>query len=228
MTNRKETELYGPVKEYLTDLGYTVKGEVSGCDLMAVRGDEVVVVELKTRFNLALLLQGVTRQKAVDSVYLAVEAPRTTRGSGPRWSEILHLCRRLGLGLMTVLFGRKGALVEVALHPGDYTPRRNTKQQALLVREFERRSGDYNTGGSTRRPLVTAYREEALRVADWIRRHGPTSPKAVKAGTGVEKASQVLQQNVYGWFDRVEKGVYALTPRGEHALTQYADVIELS
>jgi hypothetical protein len=47
---RSETSLYRPVKRYLETLGFTVKGEVCGCDLVAVRGDEppiVVIGELK-------------------------------------------------------------------------------------------------------------------------------------------------------------------------------------
>jgi hypothetical protein len=222
MGARKETDLYEPIKQYLVGQGYEVRGEVTGCDLVAVRDDEMVVVELKTHFNLALLFQGIERQKRSDAVYLAVEAPRSARG---RWQEVQHLCRRLGLGLITVLFAQKGALVEVVLDPGDYTPRHNTKRHALLLREFQRRSGDYNTGGSIRRPLVTAYREEALRLAAYLKKHGPSSPKNLRAATGVEKAAQALQGDAYGWFRRVEKGIYELTPKGEQALLQYADVV---
>ena len=45
-----ETTLYAPVKRYLEAHGFTVKGEVCGCDLVALRGEEppiVVVGELK-------------------------------------------------------------------------------------------------------------------------------------------------------------------------------------
>ena len=41
---RLETSLYGPVKRYLELLGFTVKGEVCGCDLVALRGDEPPMV----------------------------------------------------------------------------------------------------------------------------------------------------------------------------------------
>jgi len=57
---RTETSLYGPVKRYLETLGYMVKGEVCGCDLVALRGDEppiVVIGELKLSFSLDLVLQ---------------------------------------------------------------------------------------------------------------------------------------------------------------------------
>jgi hypothetical protein len=59
---RTETSLYRPVKGYLETLGYTVKGEVCGCDLVATRGDEpplVVIGELKLSFSLDLVLQAV-------------------------------------------------------------------------------------------------------------------------------------------------------------------------
>jgi hypothetical protein len=36
---RPETSLYRPVKRHLERLGYTVKGEVCGCDLVAIRGE---------------------------------------------------------------------------------------------------------------------------------------------------------------------------------------------
>jgi hypothetical protein len=56
-----ESNLYLPVKRYLEKLGFEVKGEICGCDLVALRGDEppiVVIGELKLTFNLELLLQG--------------------------------------------------------------------------------------------------------------------------------------------------------------------------
>jgi hypothetical protein len=72
-----ETSLYQPVKRYLETLGFTVKGEVCGCDLVAVRGDEppiVVIGELKLSFSLDLVLQAVDRAAACDEVWLAVGA----------------------------------------------------------------------------------------------------------------------------------------------------------
>jgi hypothetical protein len=59
-----ETALYLPVKRFLEKLGFTVKGEVGGCDLVALSaGDPPIVVigELKLSFNLELLLQAVDR-----------------------------------------------------------------------------------------------------------------------------------------------------------------------
>ena len=74
---RLETSLYGPVKHYLEMLGFTVKGEVCGCDLVALRGEEppmVVIGELKLSFSLDLVLQAVDRAGTCDDVWLAVGA----------------------------------------------------------------------------------------------------------------------------------------------------------
>ena len=79
-----EVELYTPVKRFLEARGYEVKGEVCGCDLMARhiddRGDEPpVIVELKLRFTLALVLQGIDRLAVSQRVYVAVPRPGAQR-----------------------------------------------------------------------------------------------------------------------------------------------------
>jgi hypothetical protein len=56
-----ETLLYRPIKAFLEGLGFVVKGEIGGCDLLALRGDDppiVVIGELKLTFNFELVLQG--------------------------------------------------------------------------------------------------------------------------------------------------------------------------
>src|SRR5512137_2934537 len=80
-----EDMLYRPVKRFLERQGYEVKGEVCGCDLVGRRGDEpAVIVELKLRFNLTLLLQGVDRLALSERVYLAVpRPPRSSRAVAP-------------------------------------------------------------------------------------------------------------------------------------------------
>lgn len=218
-----ETALYEPVKKFLARQGYEVRGEVRGCDLAAVRGEDLVVVELKPAVNLTLVLQGVDRQKLTDLVYLAVEEPK--RADRHHWSAVQGLCRRLGLGLLTVRFGRGEPVVNVLCDPGPYQPRQSARKRELLLGEFQRRSADHNTGGSTRRPIVTAYREDALRLAAALRENGPTRVKDLREATGCLKAGSVLGDNFYGWFAREERGVYRLTERGEEALRQYADVV---
>lgn len=206
MAIKHETELYAPLKRFFEGRGYTVKGEVRTCDLVGVREgeEEPLIVELKKTFNLALLLQGVERLRLSPNVYLAVERSRDKKGAvNQRWGELTGLCRRLGLGLITVIFYKtKTPLVEVLAEPGDAPPqaRGGQRRRERLLREFGGRSGDYNTGGSTRVKLVTAYREKALRVALALRaaelEAGGASGKAARrapGAAGVEERERALR-----------------------------------
>ncbi len=225
MTATREEDLYEPVKAFLEGQGYAVKAEVRGCDLVARRGEEPpVIVELKKTFNLALLLQGVDRLTLSEQVYLAFVAPARALTWRRDRKSVLKLCRRLGLGLLMVHPAEN--LVEPLLDPLPYQPRPNRKRQALLLKEFAQRVGDPNTGGQTRRPIVTAYRQNALRCAALLGGNGPTKAAVVARDAGVTTAGSILQRDVYGWFQRVERGIYALSPKGREALTLYADVID--
>lgn len=217
----RETDIYPPIKAYLERQGYEVKGEITGCDLVARRGEETpVIVELKLGFSLTLVFQGIDRQGVSDDVYLAIP-PFPARA---RQREALALCRRLGLGLMTVRTGEH-AFVDVLLDPAPYQPRKRKPRQGRLLREFARRVGDPMEGGSTKRPVMTAYRQDALRVAVFLDHSGATKAAEIARATGVAKASTMLRRDVYGWFERVERGIYRLTPRGNEALETFSDQI---
>lgn len=207
-----ETDLYAPVKALLEGQGYDVKGEVRGCDVVAVRGDEPpVIVELKRAFGLGLVLQGIDRLSLSDSVYLAV-------GAWPKnESDVKKLCRRLGLGLMVV----DGARVDVLLDPLPYAPRKNDRKTKRLLGEHARRVGDPTKGGSTRVPIMTAYRQEALRCAELLAVNGPMKPAALRTAGAMPNAGKILLADVYGWFERVERGVYAVSPKGRGDLERF-------
>lgn len=207
-----ESDLYAPVKALLEAQGYTVKGEIRGCDVVAVRGAEPpVVVELKTSFSLALVLQGVDRLRLTDAVYLGV-------GRIPnKFTDVRRLCRRLGLGLIVV----SGARADVALDPQPYAPRKDRREIGRLLGEHARRVGDPNLGGSTTRmPMITAYRQEAVRCAELLL-EGPMRLTDMRAKADVPNAAKILQRDYYGWFERVGRGRYAITPRGRTGLARF-------
>jgi hypothetical protein len=218
--------LYGPVKRFLEGCGYEVKGEVRGCDLVARRGDEpLVIVELKLRFTLALVLQGIERLRLSKRVYLAVPRPPRTerrgRGIVPDAPRVRRLCRRLGLGLILVSRDR----VTIVEEPVPYRPRPARQRAARLIAEFDRRIGDMNIGGLNRTPIVTAYRQDALRVAEMLGAAGPMRLAELRTTTGVADAGRILQRDVYGWFARLGRGTYALSDRGHAALAQFAEAV---
>lgn len=224
VTPIRETELYVPVKALLEGQGYEVKGEVGAADVVACRdGEDPVIVELKTGFSLALFHQAIERLSLSDTVYVCVP-----RGSGRAFLKSLKhnktLCRRLGLGLITVRL--TDGLAEIHLDPAPYKPRQSKRKKTRLLKEFARRVGDPNTGGTARKTLMTAYRQDALRCAGTLHRNGATKAARVAEASGVAKARQIMSANHYGWFDRVETGIYELSPNGRRAIAAYSDVLE--
>lgn len=222
----RETDLYPPVKRYLESLEYEVKGEVNDCDVVAVRGEDVIVIELKRHFSNTVLIQAIERQALTDSVYIAVPRP-CGGGMKGKWKGVRRLLRRLELGLLFIS-GEKGIPdVAVALHPAPHTKRRNSRGRRALLEEFHARSGDYNAGGSTGRPLITAYREQAVRIAHHLSANGGVmSPRDLRALGTSKNTTQILYRNVYGWFAHEARGTYALTDQGRRELQTYSGLTE--
>jgi hypothetical protein len=226
MSRIRESDLYLPVKRLLEGQGYTVKGEVGAADVVALREgeDEPVIVELKAGFSLSLFHQAIERQALTDAVYVAV--PRGSgRASLKALVETRKLCRRLGLGLITVKLA--DGFVEVHCDPEPYRPRQSKPRKARLLKEFAKLVGDPNTGGTTRRNIVTAYRQEALLCLRLLGAEGPTKASTVAKGTGVAHARRLMADNHYGWFERGSTtGVYGLSPKGAAAIVDYAAEID--
>ena len=216
---KREQDLYPPIKALLVRQGYTVKGEVGAADIVALRdGDEPVIVELKLRFSLALFHQAIMRLKVTDQVYIGVCKP-TGRSAHKALKDNLALCRLLGLGLITV---RADETVEVHCDPGPYTPRKSKGKAKKLLREFERLQGDPNAGGATRHGIVTAYRQDALKCAAHLAEYGVTKGAEVAQATHVIGATRLMYDNHYGWFEKVERGVYTLSEAGKEGLKHWA------
>lgn len=107
----------------------------------------------------------------------------------------------------------KDGFVQVHADPVPFKPRKSKMRKAALLSEFVRREGDPNTGG-TRGKLVTAYRQDAEKIAIYLDQHGSSKGAIVAKATGVARATTMMRDNHYGWFERVEKGVYGLSQTG--------------
>jgi hypothetical protein len=175
-----EEELFQPVSDFLVGAGYTVRSEVDHCDIMATKDEELLAVELKKSLTLALVVQSVERQKCADRVYMAVPRPQASMRA-QKWRSLFHLIRRLELGLMFVHLGGRKAHVEVVIDalPFDRVKSRqqNRKKRTRAIREIKGRLRDFNKGGSTRKKLVTAYRESAIKIAVCLKKFGPFPPR---------------------------------------------------
>jgi hypothetical protein len=224
----KETQLYAPVKAYFAERGYQVKGEVGAADLVAVpigapEGCEPVIVELKTGFTLSLFHQAINRQSMSDQVYIAV--PRKTgKAALVAIRRNKMLCRRLGIGLITVRIS--DGTVVVHCEPAPFVPRKIKKKKLKLLSEFERRHGDPNEGGMTSSGMMTSYRQGALRCAKVLHDEGACKGSYVAKMAGFEKATTLMASNHYGWFEKIDRGVYGLTPLGAKALDEHEETVK--
>ena len=220
----RETNLYKPVKMFFEAQGYEVKSEIYGCDVVAIKNNNpIAVIELKTKFSLELVLQGVERLSVSGIIYLAIlEGPRS--GLKKRMNKIIKLCRLLGFGILLVTLPKNaGGYVTQILEPSPNQPN-NQKKSKRLLKEFKNRHGDPNTGGSAATPLMTAYKQNALRIVYELKNGHKTIPE-LRDKTGLYNTASILQRNFYGWFSRVDRGVYELSSTGIQSSQEYASMI---
>lgn len=224
-----EVDLFKPVQKHFSKLGYDVYGEVNDCDIVGMKDDELIVVELKLTLNVDLLIQATNRQRLADQVYIAVPKPKYKRNS-KKWHDMCHLIKRLELGLIIVTFLKSGTKLEVLFSPGPYNRQSSIqsykRKRKKLIEEINGRKINDNVGGSTQTKIMTAYKENCIHIASCIKRYGPLSPKSLRQmGTG-DKTLSILSKNYYGWFKRVERGIYDLTELGKREIIDFPQVVK--
>ena len=216
----KETDLYLPIKCFLNTLGYEVKGEIKGCDIVAKKGEDVIIIELKLTLNITLLLQSIDRFTLADIVYIAI--PKQSPIFKNKQKQVKKLVARLGLGLIVVDIQEAQQYVEVISDPKDYAPRKNKRKQAALLKEFSLRQGDTQKGGSTTREAgLTAYRQRCIRVAEYLYITPIASGAEINKSISEPQATQFLYRNYYDWFIKVDRGVYSLSDKGKTELLKW-------
>jgi hypothetical protein len=220
----QESDLYLPIKNHLQNLGFQVKGEIKDCDIVAKKGDDILIVELKLTLNITLLMQAVDRLTVADNVYIAI--PKQSPMFKNKSKQVKKLLARLGVGLIVVDIQKTQQYVEVINDPQDYTPRKNKRKQAALLKEFTLRQGDTQKGGSTRsKPGLTAYRQRSIRIAKYLLTNPVAKGADINKAIDEPQATLFLRNNYYGWFDKVERGVYTLSKKGKTEQTDWQQVI---
>ena len=190
---------------HLERQGYRVQGEVRGCDLVALKDDDLIVMELKINFNVKLLYQAVRRLAITPRVYAVVPFP-ASRQKGSYWQMLRSLARRLQIGLILIDERQVKTLVE----PAPFQSRASSTKRDAVLKEFHGRKASVTIGGVTGQKLNTAYLESAVHISVLLDRLTSASPAELRAaGTG-EKTTRILYNNHYGWFQREGAGRYRL------------------
>ena len=218
----RESELYEPVKRLFEENGFYVNAEVCGCDLTAVSPEgELYIAELKRGLTVELLAQCVERQNAAELVYAAVPKPK--RYEPKKMRRVFNLIKRLGLGLILVSVRGEYSFAELIFEPQAVKKADSRKKRGIL-REIDGRSAELNTGGVTGRKIVTAYMERAFAAACILEDGGELSPKEIRERGGSDDVQRILASNVYGWFEKVRRGVWRISDKGAREILLYPEL----
>ncbi|WP_250278041.1 DUF2161 family putative PD-(D/E)XK-type phosphodiesterase [[Clostridium] colinum] len=215
----KETELYKPIKEYLLKNGYIVQAEVKNCDIACLYENKLIVIEMKKSFNLKLLYQAMDRKVFADKVFVAINRPKNFRKKETK--HMLKILKTMDIGLITVALDSPLKTVEIILEPQDKKIKAKTRKRTVILNEIGRRNLDINIGGSSKKDnILTAYREQTIFLACVLNKIEKASPSYIKKQFNIQNASYILQKNHYGYFKRIERGVYTLSKEGKDMLNQ--------
>ena len=217
----RETNLFAPVKNFLEELGYAVQGEIGDCDVVALRREEILAVELKLRLNIDLLIQASRRLSITPNVYIAL--PIEVAGSRRRkWADCKRILRLLGFGVLLVNLSPSSQPVQVLFDPAPWRPRPDARKRSRLLEEFKQRRDRLTQGGVAGKRIMTVYREQAVLILLILQRLENASPAQIRRLCSVEKTARILRDNHYGWFEKISRGLYTSSAYGKEVVADYA------
>lgn len=211
MKKGKETDLYQPVKDFLTHRGFAVKAEINGIDVLAIKDELMLAVELKRTLSLALIYQAIERQQYSDIVYVAV--PKHAIKKRQSFKRFSHLLRRLELGLLLVEDNHVFEAIAPKPYSTSHAKAKSKSKKTRVLHTFHSLQSEKNIGG-TQGKTMTLYKEQVNAIIHVLNEHGPLSPKAIVTLTGIQKTASILQKNYSGYFKRISRGMYHLTDLG--------------
>ncbi len=223
-----EKDLFAPIKKYFEQYGYVADGEVNDIDLYMEKGDESVAVELKVNLDFKSVQQAALRQKLVDTVFIGIFKPSDLNSRS--FKDKIYILKRLGIGLIVV--SKRSHTVEIVSEPVaselDNLKASNKRKKRALSEEFQKRRTKNNIGGVRGTKLITGYREDALLVLDTLAElGGEAKTKQIRELSGIQKSTDIMHDNFYGWFVNVGRGVYKICQAGYDALEEFEDTIYL-
>ncbi|MBN2267929.1 MAG: hypothetical protein JXC35_00730 [Acholeplasmataceae bacterium] len=218
----EEKDLFLPIKSLLENQGFVVKGEVNDIDILAVKDDFMLAVELKTKITLKLIYQAIERFKICEKVYLGIPV-EAIKSHQKNMKSFVLLLKRLNLGLIIVKKNRAEVYLDALEYDVKKSKERNQDKKVKTRKEFSLRENTDVLGG-TKGIQMTYYREQVIQIAKVIEIHHTASPKMIKSETHIEKTSSILQKNYYGWFKRIERGQYQLSEIGINELKNLSHI----
>lgn len=223
-----EKDLFGPIKEFFESQGFICDGEVKDIDLYMEKEGESVAVELKQTFDFKALQQAALRQKITDYVYIGIFKPKDLYSRS--FKDKIYLLKRLGIGLIVV--SKRSKIVEIVNEPVvselSSFKSRNLGKKKALTEEFQKRKSKNNIGGVHGTKLITSYREDALLVLDAILElGGEGSTREIHEISKVEKSTQILYYNHYGWFIKLGGSRYQVSEKGLEAIEEFEDTMRI-
>ena len=224
----KEEELYEPVKKYFEKRGFKIKGEVVNCDVAGVKDDILLVVELKKNFNLKLVYQAMERQKLTDYIYVAIPRPKNFKKKEVKY--MIELLKKLKIGLLVVSFGEKRKMVQTVLEPiiNETSKKSSSYKKNKVLYELNERTNDFNIGGKNKTKIITAYREKSIEIACFLEIFEKAKGLELKKLGCDKNATSIMRNNYYGWFLKIDKGIYSLSEDGKNYLNsnEFSEIIE--
>ncbi|MDE6182598.1 MAG: hypothetical protein K2F59_05295, partial [Eubacteriales bacterium] len=115
MEKTKETDLFEPIKKHFIKKGYKVQGEVKNCDIICLKNEEILAIELKKSFNLKVLYQAMERKAFSNYVYIGIERPKNFRKKEVK--NMLKVLEKMEIGLITVAMDSPTKNVDIVLEP---------------------------------------------------------------------------------------------------------------
>lgn len=193
---RREADLYPVIKQHFLRQGYTVYAEVPAphggyVDLLAIRGDRTVAVEMKRRFSRLALRQASRNRGFVWQSQVAVAHLPIFDG------RVRSMFTRRGLGLLLVKPGEIGVLIAAKEQAPPCTVREafGAHLEGSTAQLYAQA-----TGGVPTIDRVSAYRELGTRVQAAICRQG-----------GVASTAQILEETLpWNYFRGKRAGLAAL------------------
>lgn len=220
-----EYEMYPYIEEYFSNLGYEMRAEVNCVDVVGVKSDHIIAIEMKLNLSVKLIYQAIERQRYVDDVYIATVASKSILKD---LDELKKLVKRLQIGLILLHERDSGIYVEIVETPRFSKLIFDVQKQNLLFKEFYGRTVNLNIGGITKNSVATANREKNVNIATiLLKTDSELSIKQIRSLTKIQDCAKILQSNFYEFFKRTKKAHYVFNKDSDRARLEYNRYPEL-